>query len=192
MHNNCRDPTLEEWEDDSLTPKMGTWESIGTPKTSEFDYNVQNTLHCSVLYIIGKLSKCRCRKWAHMSHLDICSTSYDEKKGQESNWQFDSQPPKVGNRPDPSVCRWSATHHWKAFDKGYTFSPNLIVIGGLHRKLCAPKVAGVPLLEFRDCHLGVPGQKASWMWPLWRAAEYTIWGKVVASPEFGPWWVLWV
>jgi hypothetical protein len=25
-----------------------------------------------------------------MSHLDICSTSYDKKKGRESNWQFDS------------------------------------------------------------------------------------------------------
>jgi hypothetical protein len=30
------------------------------------------------------------------------------------------------------------------------------------------------------------------MWPSWRAAEYTIWGKVVASPESGPWWVLWI
>ncbi len=28
----CRNPTLEEWEDDSLTPKMGIQESLGTPK----------------------------------------------------------------------------------------------------------------------------------------------------------------
>ncbi len=28
---------LEECEDDTHTPEMGTWESIGTPKTSEFD-----------------------------------------------------------------------------------------------------------------------------------------------------------
>jgi hypothetical protein len=33
-----------------------------------------------------------------------------QKKGRESNWQFDSQPLKVGNRPDPGVCSWSATH----------------------------------------------------------------------------------
>jgi hypothetical protein len=39
-----------------------------------------------------------------MGHLDICSTSYSKKKGQESNWQFDSRPLKVGNRPDPNVC----------------------------------------------------------------------------------------
>ncbi len=28
---------LEEWEDDFHTPEMGTWESVGTPKTSKFD-----------------------------------------------------------------------------------------------------------------------------------------------------------
>ncbi len=36
---------LEEWEDDSHTPEMGTWESVGTPETSEFDCSDQNTLH---------------------------------------------------------------------------------------------------------------------------------------------------
>jgi hypothetical protein len=35
---------LEEWEDDSHTPEMGTWESVGTPKTSEFDCRGQNIL----------------------------------------------------------------------------------------------------------------------------------------------------
>jgi hypothetical protein len=27
---------------------------------------------------------------------------------------------------------------------------------------------------------------------LQRGAEYTIWGKVMASLESGPWWVLWI
>jgi hypothetical protein len=45
-----------------------------------------------------------------MSHLDMCSTSYGRKKGRESNWQFDSRPLKVGNRPDHSACRSSTTH----------------------------------------------------------------------------------
>jgi hypothetical protein len=39
--------------------------------------------------------KCKCLKWAHMTRLDICNTSYGKKKGWESNWQFDSQPQKV-------------------------------------------------------------------------------------------------
>ncbi len=70
-----------------------------------------------------------------MSHLDSCSTSYDEKKGRESNWQFDSRPLKVGNRLDPGACKWSATHHWKALDKSYKFALDLIPIEGLNKKL---------------------------------------------------------
>jgi hypothetical protein len=34
----CCNLTLEEWEDDSHTPKMGTWESTGIPETSKFDF----------------------------------------------------------------------------------------------------------------------------------------------------------
>jgi hypothetical protein len=124
----CHNPSLgvvtlllEEWEDDSHTPEMGTWESIETPEITKFNFKGQNTLHWSVLYIIGKLSKSRCRKWAHMSHLNIYSTSYDKKKGRELNWQFDSRPLKVGNWPDPSVCRWSDIHRWKNLDKRYKF-----------------------------------------------------------------------
>jgi hypothetical protein len=43
-----------------------------------------------------------------------------------------------------------------------------------------------------DSHLEVPGQKTIWMWASQRGVKYTIWGKVVASPESGPWWVLWI
>jgi hypothetical protein len=40
--------------------------------------------------------------------------------------------------------------------------------------------------------LEVPRQKAIWMPLPWGGAEYTIWGKVVASPESRLWWILWV
>jgi hypothetical protein len=33
-------------------------------------------------------------------------------------------------------------------------------------------------------------RKVIWMRAPWRGAEYTLRGKVVASPKFGPWWVL--
>ncbi len=36
---------LEEWEDDTHTPEMGTWESTETPEISEFDCRGQNTSH---------------------------------------------------------------------------------------------------------------------------------------------------
>jgi len=133
--NNCRNPTLKECEDETHTPEMGTWESFGTPEISEFDCRGQNTSHWSVLYIIGNLSKCRCRKWACMNHLEIFITSYGKKKGRKSNWQFDSWPLKVGNRPNTNACRWSATHRWKDFDKSYNFSLDLIPIRGMSKEL---------------------------------------------------------
>jgi hypothetical protein len=133
----------EECEDENHTLEMGTWESARTPETSEFDCRGQNTSHWGILYIIGKLSKQRCRKWARMSHLDICNTSYGKKKGQESNWQFDSRPPKVGNRPDLDACRWNETCHWKNLNEGYKFALNLILIGGLSKELWPRKVVGI-------------------------------------------------
>ncbi len=125
------------------TLENGTWESSGTPKNSEFDCKGQNTSHWGIIYTIGKVLKCRCSKWPCMSHLDIYNTSYGRKKGQKSNWQFDFRPVKVGNQPDPNVCKWSTTHCWKALKESYKFSLDLIPIGGLSKKLWTPKVPGV-------------------------------------------------
>jgi hypothetical protein len=138
IHNiryKCRNPTLRECEDETHTREMGTWESYGTPKSSKFDCKGQNTSHCGVLYINEKILRCRCPKCARMTHLDISKTSYGQKKGRESNWQFDSWSLKVGNRPNSLTCRWHATRCWKALDKGYNFGLDLIPIGGLHQKL---------------------------------------------------------
>ncbi len=91
------------WKNGRMTftlPKWGLWEYIRTPEILEFDCRGQNTLHWGVFYIIGKLSKCKSRKGARMSHLDMYNISYAKKKGRESNWQFDSWPLKVGNWPD--------------------------------------------------------------------------------------------
>jgi hypothetical protein len=98
-------PLWAKCEDETHTPKSGNLESSGTPKNSELVCRGQNTLHWGVFYIVGKVLKCRCPKWLRMSHLDICSPSYGQKKGRESNWQFDSRPLKVGNRPVPTFAK---------------------------------------------------------------------------------------
>jgi hypothetical protein len=106
--SSCKSVATPLWskcEDETHTPKSGNLESFGTPKNAELDCKGQNRLHWRVLCIIEKVLKCRCRKWPCMSHSDICNTSYDRKKGRESNWQFDSWSLKVGNRPNPDVCR---------------------------------------------------------------------------------------
>jgi hypothetical protein len=98
--------------------------------------------------------KCRCLKWVRMTHLDIWNTSYGQKKGRESNYQFDSRPLNVGNWPDFLACKCHATYCWKALNKGYNFSLDLIAIGGFHAKLCAPKVARVPTVGISGLPLG--------------------------------------
>ncbi len=106
------------------------------------------------------MSKCKCQKWAHMSHLDICRISYDKKKGWESNYQFDSRPLKVRNRPNFLACRQRATYHWKAMGKGYNFSLDLIAIRVMHMKLCALKVTRVLVVRISGLPPGVPWTKS--------------------------------
>jgi hypothetical protein len=67
------------------TPKVGDLESSGTPECFEFDNKAQNTSHWGVLSVIGKFLNRRYRKWPRIGHLDICSPSYGQKKGRESN-----------------------------------------------------------------------------------------------------------
>ncbi len=94
-----------------------------------------------------------------MDHLDICNISYGQKKGQESNQQFDSQPLNVGNRPDPGACRWSATHHWKAFKENYNFATDFIPIRDLSKKLWSLKILKVQTETVSGLLLGSPGTK---------------------------------
>jgi len=150
----------EECEDDTHTPEMGTSESSETPEISEFDCRGQNTSPWDDLHVIGKLLNCRCRKWPRMCHLDICRTSYGKKKGRESIWQFDSRPLKVRNRLDPDVCRWSATHRWKALNESYKFASDLISIRGLNKELWTHKVPGVQTGIVSGLFLGSPGTKS--------------------------------
>jgi len=68
------------------------------------------------------------------------------KKGLGVNWQFDSRPLKVWNRPNLLAWRWHAIYRWKILDNGYNFALNLTSIRGLHRKLWTSKF-GVPILR---------------------------------------------
>jgi hypothetical protein len=95
-----------------------------------------------------------------MIQLDIWNTSYGQKKSQESNWQFNSRPLKVRHRPNFLAWRWHATYCWKALNEGYNFTSNLISIGGLQRKLWAPKVPRIPSLKISGLPLGSPRTKS--------------------------------
>ncbi len=168
-------------------PKWGLWSPLGLPKLQSLITRVIKTPCLEANYIIGKLLKFRCRKWPRMSHLDICNTSYGKKKGQESNCQFDSRPLKVGNRPNPGVCRWSATHRWKALKESYKFALDLIPIEGLSKKLWTRKVPRVQTETISGLLLGSHGTKShSDVGAVERCRKYYM-GKVVASLKFRPW-----
>jgi hypothetical protein len=61
-------------------------ESQWTLKPLESNLSSQNPLNWDVPYIIEKLLKCRCLKWAHMTRLDTCNTSYGQKKGRKPHF----------------------------------------------------------------------------------------------------------
>jgi hypothetical protein len=139
-NNLVATPLWVKWEDETPTPKVGDLGSSGTPGCLEFNNRGQDTLHWSVLGVIGKVLNCRCLKCPLIGHLDICSPSYGQKKGRESNWQFDSRQLKVRNQPFPEVRIESATWRWKDLDKGYNFGLYLVAIRLRNWKLWAPKV----------------------------------------------------
>jgi hypothetical protein len=123
-------------------PKVGTWSPSGLLKTQSSSWRAKTPCIGVFLVSLEKVLKCRCLNWPRIGHLDIYSPSYGQKKGQESNWQFDSWPLKVGNRPLLDV-RWQcATWRWKTLEESYNFGSNLVPIWTWGEKLWMPKVSG--------------------------------------------------
>jgi hypothetical protein len=144
--SNCQNVATLFWP--SVGVKPNTWkklgfDSFGTPENSKDDLEDQNTSHWGVLGVIGKVLKRRYLKFPRILDLDIYSPSYGQKKGRESNWQFDSRPLKVRNRPAPDVRFGSVILRWKDLDEGYNFGSDLVAIRGRGEELCPPKVPGV-------------------------------------------------
>jgi hypothetical protein len=158
--NYVATPLWAKCEGEAHTPESGKLKSSRTPENLERDCRGQISSHMSVLGVIGKVLRCRCSKWPRMSHLDICSPSYGQKKGRESNWQFDSRPLKVGNRPVLDVPSKSTTRSWKALFEGYKFGSDLVPIRGWGEELQSPKVPGVQTGTISGLHFGSPGKKS--------------------------------
>jgi len=157
----CRNPTLGQSVKMKLTfPKLGIWNPLGLPNVlnstveaktpqigmflvsleSSWSVDVQNGLALviwtSVAQVMGK------------------------RKGRESNWQFDSQPLKVGNRPLPNVCRCSAMGRWKALEESYNFGLDLAPIGRRSQKLWMSKVPRVQPRTVSRLQLRSPEKKS--------------------------------
>jgi hypothetical protein len=137
----CRNPTLAKCGGEAQhLEKLEIWSPPGLPNVYSSTTRGKNTSHWGLLDVIGKVLKRRYRKWPRIGNSDICSPSYGQKKGRESNWQFDSRPLKVWNRPLPDIRFECATLRWKDLDEGYNFGLDLVAIGLCSRELWPFKV----------------------------------------------------
>ncbi len=99
----------------------------------------------------------------------------------------DSRPLKVRNRPNLLGCRQRATYRWKALDEGYNFALDHIAIGGPHKKLCALKVAGVPVGGISGLPHGSPGTKSHLDVAFVESHRVYYKGEGGGFPKSGPW-----
>jgi hypothetical protein len=184
-HLLCHNPTLAKCGGEAQhLEKVRIWSPSGLPNVQSSTARPK-TLRIEVFLVsLEKVLKRRYRKWPRIGHLNICSPSYGQKKGRESNWQFDSRPLKVGNRPLPDLRIESAIRRWKYLDEGYKFGSDLVAIRLCSRELWAPKVPGLHpgqfSGQFRDSDPGVPGKSDIRAWVPQSVTEYTIGSKVVA------------
>jgi hypothetical protein len=88
------------------------------------------------------------------------------------------------------VCRWRATYRWKDLDEVYNFALGLIQIWGLHTKLWAPKITGVPTLGISRLPFG--SFETKWHLGVGPVARHKVYykGEVVTSPKSKLGWVL--
>ncbi len=143
--------------------KLGIWSPPGLPNVQSSTARGKTPRIGVFLVSLEKVLKRKYRKCPRIGNSDICSPSYGQKKGRESNWQFDSRPLKVGNRCLLDVRSERATWHWKDLDEGYNFGSDLVTIQVRSRELWRFKVPGVPPGQFRDSISGVSGICATWM-----------------------------
>jgi len=137
-----------------------------------------------VLYIIGKLLERRCLNGFAWSIWTL-ETQVMTKRRVGIKLLL-----KVENWPDFFSCRWHATYCWKAFDESYNFSWDLISIEGLHTKLSAPKIMGIPTLGILKLPLG--SLETKWHLGVDFVAMHRVYyeGEGDGFPQFGPWWIL--
>jgi len=87
------------------------------------------------------------------------------------------------------VCAGEVRHN---FEESYNFGLDLVPIRVRGEKLWASKVPRVQTEIISGLHFGSLGKKSHLDASVVESCTEYYMGKVVASPESGPWWVKWV
>jgi hypothetical protein len=100
-----------------------------------------------------------------VSPRDLGARHYGQKKGRESNWQFDPRPLKVGNRCLPDIRFARATWRWKDLDEATTLVQTSLRSEVRARRYVLPKSqdsAGDKFGTISGLQLGSPGNLCHW------------------------------
>jgi hypothetical protein len=171
-----------------LTPKSGNLESSGTPKNSELDCRGQKTLHWGVFISMQRswsvdiqnglawsIWTCAPKLWAKEGPgIKLPTTKSQEST---SSWRLQKECDMALESSQGELQLWLRPHSNRRSEPGNISSQS----------------PGSPTWDSFETPPWESREKnAIWMWLLRNSAENTIWGKVVASPKFGSWWVKWV
>ncbi len=190
---NCRNPTLRElWGRNSHSRKMGLWSPSGLPK-------IQSVISGVKTPRIGTFLVPLERSWsvdvqnglAWVIWTFITQVMVERRAGSQTG---SLTPEHWKSGIDPIPVRAGEVRHTveKLLRRATTLVETLSRSEFGVRSYERPKSQESKPGQFRNFTLGVPGKRAIWMQVPWRAAENTIWGKVMASPESGLWWIKWV
>jgi hypothetical protein len=175
-----------------LTPKSENLESSGTLATSELDCKGQNTLPWGILYTLERVQNVDVENGLAWAIRTSAAQVMVERKAESQINSLTPDHKKSGIDLIP-LCAGEVQHTVgkllrRAISLLQTSFQSKVWIGSYE----LPKSRESKLGQFWDSSFGIPRIKAIWMRVLRSNAENTIWGKVVASLESGPWWVKWV
>jgi len=138
-------------------------ESRWTPKTSESNCRGQTSMAHGVLYIIRKLLKRRCLKWARIAHLESETQVMAKRRARSRTASL--TPDHKKSRIDPIYLAAGGVPY--IVEKLSTRATFLLQTASRF-EVCsqsygAPKSQESHLARFRDSHAGVLGKIAIWM-----------------------------
>jgi hypothetical protein len=171
-------------------PKMGVWSPLRLLKTQMMISGVKKSLlevFLKPLERFWSIDVQNALAWA------IWTSAAQVMGKRRAGSQIDSLTPnhkKSGINPMPTCARgvWYGVGKLskRATKLVWTSSRSEVEASSYERPKFRESKPG-QFKEFWDSTLGVPGKSDIRMRVLCRVTEYTIWGKVVASPKFGLW-----
>jgi hypothetical protein len=113
----------------------------------------KNTKSC-LQDTIRKVLKHRCLKCPRIIHLHLICISYDQKKGRESNWEFDSRSQTLWKQGSNEFWLGHVIHCWKGHFEGYKILHSHLQKKLIWKRYERPKSWDSKSFSFETPHFG--------------------------------------